>query len=382
MERIQSINPTRVRWCCEEHGITPEELARTLDISETVFQDMMDGKDGLTFLQLRRMADTFGRGVLFFLEPGPVDEQQMHTPQFRTLTNQKQDLDAKVKMLIERVEKQRAIYLSLREELGEAEDVFAPPILPTDDPKQAAAIARKWLGLGEKNKFDTYRKAVEDRGILVFRTNGYAGAWQIAKDSPVIGFSLYDPACPAIVVKKQPYETRQTFTLMHELGHVLLHRDSFIDADADLNSHQSMESAANAFAGHILVPDDTLATINDATRPQAPSEYDDWLKPYYTAWGVSTEVVLRRLQDSNRLSAAKYGAYRNWVQNLPITEAGGSGSRAYRHREPRHIFGDPFVRTVLDALSARLITLAKASTYLDNLKIKDVHQLEHHIAGV
>jgi hypothetical protein len=40
------------------------------------------------------------------------------------------------------------------------------------------------------------------------------------------------------------------------------------------------------------------------------------------------------------------------------------------------------VRTVLDALSARRISLAKASTYLDNLKISDLHKLERHCAGV
>jgi len=66
---------------------------------------------------------------------------------------------------------------------------------------------------------------------------------------------------------------------------------------------------------------------------------------------------------------------------VPIIEEGG-GSRAYRNREPRHIFGDTFVRTVLDSLYARHITLAKASGYLDNLKIKDLHQLERLYAGV
>jgi hypothetical protein len=53
----------------------------------------------------------------------------------------------------------------------------------------------------------------------------------------------------------------------------------------------------------------------------------------------------------------------------------------YRHREPKHVFGDMFVRTVLDALSARHITLAKASDYLDRLRIDDLHRLEQHYAG-
>ena len=59
-----------------------------------------------------------------------------------------------------------------------------------------------------------------------------------------------------------------------------------------------------------------------------------------------------------------------------------AGSRKYRYREPKHIFGDPFVRTVLDAVNARHVTLAKASSYLDGLKIKDLHQLEHYYASL
>jgi len=382
MERIQSINQTRVRWSCDDRGITPAKLAEEAGISEASLDRMLAGEEGLTFPQLQRIAKFFNRGVLFFLEPGPVNEEHLHTSQFRTITNQVPDLDAKTKALIERVERQRAIFLSLREDLGDADqNRFAAPVLPTNDPKQAAKNARGWLGVGAENSFETYRKAVEDRGILVFRTNGYNGAWQIEKGSPIIGFSLFDPLCPAIVVKKQTYESRQTFTLMHELAHILLHQNSFIDQEDDLSSRQGNEQQANAFAGYLLVPDTFLTEIDDRQRPSNASEYDEWLKPFRRAWGVSTEVVLRRLLEENRLSSSAYGAYREWVSQVSITDTGG-GTRQYRYREPKHIFGEPFVRTVLDALSARQITLAKASTYLDNLKIKDVHQLERYIAGL
>ena len=57
-------------------------------------------------------------------------------------------------------------------------------------------------------------------------------------------------------------------------------------------------------------------------------------------------------------------------------------SREFRHREPIHIFGQRYVRTVLDALSGNQITLNKASGFLDNLNITDVRQLEKHLAGV
>ncbi|MDP2761138.1 MAG: ImmA/IrrE family metallo-endopeptidase [Sideroxyarcus sp.] len=382
MERIQSINPDRIAWCCADLGITSDQLAAETGIAAATMEHVMAGNDGMTFNQLRKVADHFGRGVLFFLEEGAVDEAQVHSPQFRTLANQKPELSAKLKALIERVEKQREVYLSLREDLDDADRTrFSPPVLPNDDLQEAARVARRWLGLNEQNSFDSYREALESRGVLVFRSNGYNGKWQIAKENPIIGFSLYDAACPVIVVKKQDWDTRQSFTLMHELGHLLLHKTSSIDDERDLQSHRGHESEANAFAGYLLVPDVFLASISDAERPDNVSEYDCWLERQRKAWGVSGEMILRRLLDAGRLPQSRYEAYRQWAAQTVVVQSEG-GNREWRHREPRHIFGDTFVRTVLDSLYARHITLAKASGYLDNLKIKDLHQLERYYAGV
>lgn len=382
MERIQSINPDRIAWCCADLGITPDQLAAETGIAAATMEHVMAGKDGMSFNQLRKVADHFGRGVLFFLEEAPVDEEQVHSPQFRTLANQKPELSANLKALIERVERQREVYLSLREDLDDAERPhFTPPVFPDDDLQKAARLARQWLGLGEKNDFDSYREALETRGVLVFRSNGYAGKWQIAKNNPILGFSLYDENCPVIVVKKQDWDTRQSFTLMHELGHLLLHKASSIDDERDMESHGGHEREANAFAGYLLVPDHFLAGINDAERPEDVSQYDHWLGQQRKAWGVSGEMILRRLLDAGRLPQSRYEDYRHWLAQVPIFEKEG-GSREHRNREPRHIFGDTYVRTVFDALYARHITLAKASSYLDNLKIKDLHQLERFYAGV
>ena len=382
MERIQSINPKRIAWCCADHGITPSDLAAELGIAAASMERVMAGQDGLTFNQLRKVAAYFGRGVLFFLEEGPVNEVQVHTSQFRTLANQKPELSTKLKVLIERVEKQREIYLSLREDLDDTDQLwFSPPDLPPQDPREAAGLARQWLNLTEENSFETYRTAVEAQGILVFQSNGYNGKWQIPKDNPVIGFTLYDPTCPVIVVKKQTWESRQSFTLIHELAHLLLHKTSVIDDEQDLQSYQGQEYEANAFAGHLLVPDSFLKDFLDTERPDEVSEYDAWLAQPRRAWGVSSEVILRRLLDAGRLPQSSYVAYRQWRTETGTPSREG-GSRQYRHREPKHVFGNTFVRTVLDALNAQLITQAKASSYLDSLKIKDLHQLEKHYAAL
>jgi len=88
---------------------------------------------------------------------------------------------------------------------------------------------------------------------------------------------------------------------------------------------------------------------------------------------------LRRLLDAGRLPQSEYSAYREWHETVVVPQKEG-GSRAYRHREPMHVFGDTYVRTVLEALNARQITLTKASSYLDSIKIKDLHSLEHFYA--
>lgn len=381
MERI-FINSQRLTWCCADYGMTLDDLAAEVGIAVATLEKVALGEVGLTFKQLTNVAEYFGRGVLFFLEDEPVRAESVHTPAFRTLANQKPELSVKVRGLIERVEKQRAVFLALKEELDDPDlPVFVPPDFPAADPRAAAAIARKWLGLSDRNDFDSYRAAIEDKGVLVFRSNGYNGKWQIAKDSPILGFTLYDEVCPVIVVKKLQWETQQSFTLMHELGHLLLHRTSSIDDEADMNSHQGHERDANLFAGLVLVPDEFLLRVNDNTRPADVDQYDDWLDWCRKAWGVSTEVVLRRLLDCGRLPRHNYVAYRAWRAALHIEQKDG-GSRAFRNREPKHIFGDPFVRTVLGALNGRYITLAKASRYLDGLKITDLHQLERHYAGL
>jgi Zn-dependent peptidase ImmA (M78 family)/transcriptional regulator with XRE-family HTH domain len=382
MERIQSINPDRLAWCCADRGITVDQCASEVGIPATNLSKVLAGEPGLTFNQLRKLADYFGRGALFFLEPEQVDAAQVHSPQFRTLANQKPELSARVKALIERVERQRAVYLNLREELDDADlPRYSPPDLTKLNAVEAARKVRQWLGLADTNDFDSYRNAVQAKGLLVFQSNGYNGKWQIAKESPILGFSLFDAACPVIVVKKQSADTQQTFTLMHELGHVLLHKTSSIDDDRDMHSYDGREREANAFAGNLLVPEAFLLAIRDSDRPAEVSQFDEWLVKQRKTWGVSCEVILRRLMDAGRLPRDEYAAYRNWRSNyVPATDEGGN--RAYRNREPKHVFGDTYVRTVLDALSARHITLAKASSYLDNLKIKDIHLLEQHFAGV
>ena len=347
MERIQSVNIERIEWACHEYGITSTQLAPSVGVPDSTIKRLMTG-DGITPKNLEKIADFFGYGLLFFLEKGPIDVAEMYTPQFRTILNRKPQLSRKLRQFVDRVEKQREVYLALLEILEVPGVAFAPP--DVTDQSNGPVVALDWLNISNGNSFESSRTKVEEKGVLVFQSNGYAGPWQIPKSDPIVGFSIHHSPYPVIVVKKESPQ-RQLFTLMHELAHLLIHKTSWVDDMYDLESYVAQEQEANAFAGRVLVPDAVLENVPDQNRPADVAKYDDWLRDIRQTWGVSSEVVLRRLLDRGRLPQDRYTAYRDW-KNSTASERQERGSRLYRHREPIHIFGDGFVRTVLTALEA------------------------------
>lgn len=383
MERITAFNPERLLWCCQDFGLSPDDVARQLQISESSFAKILGGELGPTFAQLRKIAKFFNRGVLFFVQSGTIDEETVHTPQFRTLSKQKPDLSADVKKLIERAERQRQVYLDLREDLkADPLPKFRPPDIDPNQPAESASAVRRWLELDERNSFDQTRRAIEDRGVMVLMGVGYFGEWRLPSESPIVGFSTYHERCPLILVKKQKNIGRQLFTLAHELGHLVLHQSSFIDDEDDLIATRGRERQANLFAGCLLVPDGLLKRIDANTLAKDGQSLYDQLKPWAGKWGVSVEMLVLRLVENNKLRRSDYDTYRSWLSELPPVADDLGGNRLYRHREPLHLFGDRYVRTVLDSYRASQISLNKASGFLDNLKISDVRKLERHVADV
>ena len=373
MERIQSVNLDRIEWACAEYGMTLEQLSPIAGVSKSAVKHLAAG-DGITPNNLQKIAGFLGHGVLFFVEQGPVEPDSIYTPQFRTILNRKPHLSPKLRKFVQRVEKQRETYIALQEAISEPGVSFTPPDMASS--ANGPQLARDWLNLSTSNNFEISRKKVEEKGVLVFLSNGYNGKWQIPKDDPILGFSVYHDSYPIVVIKKES-EQRQLFTLMHELAHLIIHKASWVDDEDDLHSYSAQEQEASSLAGRVLVPDAVLESVRDQDKPSSVTEYDNWLAKLRDMYGVSGEVILRRLLDSDRLPQEHYTEYLQWKHETTGDVKEG-GNRSYRYREPIHIFGDTFVRTVFEALQAKEITLARASGYLDNLRIQHVHELEQY----
>ncbi len=173
MDRLGPLNYERLRWCSDDFGISPEEIGEHIHVSSGRWKAVLAGEEGLTFAQLRSMAEFFGRGVLFFLEPGAVNESQVRTPAFRGLTNDEPDLGPEVKALIERAERYRETFLAMREEIGEETNPpFMPPplsgtrayhsscqdaYLAWSEQKRCTAIVRILSGKGREQRHSRYQ---------------------------------------------------------------------------------------------------------------------------------------------------------------------------------------------------------------------------------
>lgn len=384
MDKIQ-INPNRLQWCCDTLGIDINFLSKNIKVSHQTLEQAMESQAVLSVKQLEKIADFFKRSLLFFIDPSNIQEEKIYSIQFRTINNQAPIHSPKLRAFIERIEKQRRVYLDLLEDLKEPieENWHSKLALNTKDIKQTSANIRQWLDLPQKYGFDDLRQAVENKGIMVFVSNGYNGKWQIEKNEDVRGFSLYYDILPIIVIRKQESIGAQAFTLMHELAHLLLHKESAIDNEENFYVYQGKEKEANEFAANLLIPDDFLKQINiEKILDLKTIQYDDYLKEFKKNWCVSGEAILMRLLINNSISQKHYQDYKNYkreqierINQRPTNPI----PRSYRYREPINMFGKPFVYAVFDALHNKHITLAKTSTYLDNLKISDVRKLEQYV---
>lgn len=378
-----------MKWCLDSIDTTKEELAGNLHIVLPTLELALAGEAALTINQLKNLAEYFHKSMLFFINPADVEEEKIMSVQFRTINNRRPVHSRKLRTIIERVEEHREIYLELLDELEITHNSNWYPKqinFQNSNKKAIAQEIREWLEIPEIRDFMQLRKLVEEKDIMVFVSSGYKGDWQIDKEEPVRGFSLYYDILPLIMIKKQS-EGGQAFTLIHELIHLLLHKNSVLDYDEDYECETGLEKEANLIAGYILIPDELLERITpDDLDELEVTELDHSLQPFADQWCVSVEAILVRLNQEKLIDYTLYSKYRKYKIDLQQTKLRNKEEeeriiipRYYRNREPLKIFGQSYVRAVLEAYQDQHITLAKASTFLDNIKIKDVHELERYV---
>ena len=173
---------------------------------------------------------------------------------------------------------------------------------------------------------------------------------EIEEENKFDGLSvLIDNKYPVIVINKSFPVERKRFTLLHELGHLLLNiNERFSDKDEEM--------FCNRFAGALLLPEEAVYENFGTDRKNISFPE---LKNIQELYGISIRAIMYRLKDLVVISAGMHKGFsirlnsdsllKNEVDEVRFTEQENTGR---------------YNRLVYQALSKELISLSKASSLL------------------
>jgi len=366
-EPIIGIQASVLRWARETANLSIAEVAKSLKKPEELIEAWETGEKAPTYPQLESLAyDLYKRPLALFFLPKPPEEPRVQT-EFRSLpTDDLLSLDRDTLLLIR---KARAFRFALEELYGghtPAERPIWKEISLSE--KRAAApqakAVRAFLGITLEQQqnwpsadyaLKEWRRAIERCGVFVFKHS--------FKQRDISGFCLVDAELPLIMINNSTTKTRQTFSLLHELAHVLFKRSGISVFDDErleaLPPHdRAIEKFCNAVAAEILVPlqDFRIQIAQWQIEPKAAT--DAQFSELADRYNVSRAVILRRLLNENQVSRQFYQR-KTAEWDAQQTEAVGSGGNYYATQGV--YISNTFVREVFSRYSKKLLSKSEAA---------------------
>lgn len=369
------IHPQLLVWARETAGFSIEEASKKIHVSIEKLADCESGEQSLTFKQLQDAANAYKRPLaLFFLPDAPAREANVQDFRLdREVTDK--PLAPAVNIEIRRARQHRDEAIELARELDEELLMFTATANMSESPDIVAQRLTQLLKLnnpqpaGWRNADEAFKgrkAAVEALGVLVFEAS------RISTEQ-MRGVSLPFDQLPVVLLNGADSSAGRSFTLMHELTHLLLRQGGICDlAPSNDNSPNArVERFCNAVAAAVLMPADKLLSMLPGSSPQAwtMDELGSFAKPFR----VSREALLVRLINLGRATQQHYFSMRPLFREEYLIfrqsqKTDGDGGPSPAVMAVRNL-GKPFVQLVLDAYASDRIGLSTVSDYL-GVKLK------------
>jgi Zn-dependent peptidase ImmA (M78 family)/transcriptional regulator with XRE-family HTH domain len=375
------INPAMADWARMTANITVEAAAKRLGIKVERLLSWETGTDNPSIPQLRSLAKLYHRPIAAFYLPAPPRNFTV-AKDFRRLPDQPPIAYSTALLFAIRVaDYRRDVVLALEPETPPVN--FVGSATADERGEVLASRARGLLGVSLEDQrawkdqyaaLNGWKNGLEELGVLVFHFSG-------VDPHEVRGFSLCERVLPVIALNGADAPNGRVFTLIHEMGHLLLGEGGSCDL-AEL-SHPSapvlpVEAFCNAFAGAMLVPGDALVVDPVVARAAATSTWtDEDLDRLATRFRVSREVLLRRLLTLGRTSL---DFYQRWRASLPTEHKQKAKGRPGVAVMAVRDVGKPFARLVIDAYRSNMLTGGDVSELL-GIRLRHVPAIEARLAG-
>ena len=260
-------------------------FSKECGIGSATLSNILNGKSSPNSTTLIKIAETLGVSFNDLL----ADSPELKTLRFRTNKKLSAREVAQRDQIIISTTQWLKDYVQL-ENLTGKQDEYKFDAIKTNDPCEAAHEVRKIFGVSEDEPIQDIVSGIEKSGIKV-----YLHPFNFQR---TFGLSVNkEDGGPAIVVNTDESITleRRIFTVAHELGHLILHSNSFNGLVEEENKKE--EAEADAFASELLVPQKAFE--------EKLKEYKGF--PWYEAvlqikkyFFVSYKTILYRLKNMPR----------------------------------------------------------------------------------
>lgn len=258
---VTNSNPKILRQCREQLNLNIDDVKTKIP----TIVDIEKGDRHPTFNQLDILEKLYKvpRWV-FISEFLPARYQFKEVcPAFRQFADSPGEIfdNFKARSLTATVSQLRDLIMEFQEDMDEPVDSFASPALQKNiSPEGAAKEVRKWLQVSEENfDFSQWKEKLEKKNIFIFMTSKYKG-WSHIDKEIFRGLAIYYSTLPVIIINDSDAKKAQSFTLFHELGH-LLRQESSIDG---WNTHRQRQTEkwCDQFAGSVLIPAESVQDVD------------------------------------------------------------------------------------------------------------------------
>ncbi|MER9458170.1 XRE family transcriptional regulator [Mesorhizobium sp. M0478] len=379
------INPAILRWAREQARLSPEAAAEGMGVSLDKLLACEAGEKQLTFPQFLAAANFYKRApAIFYLNEPPHGFQPIQD--FRRLRETPEDaFKSGLEWAIRQARERRELALELRNDVGEPVQDFKLQATIKEDVEKLATTIRAYLGVKQTDQqgwrakaFDNWRTAIEAKDVLVFMVPRLAL-------TEMRGVAIAETKLPVILINSKDRTNGRTFTLLHEFCHLVVRASgiSGLDFVAPEPASAVVEQFCNAVAGAALVPSEwLLGEPLVRAKGQSMTWAEDELVALAARFGVSREVILRRLLTLGRTTKAFYDSRRASFQAEydALADKKSSGGPE-RHLVVLSQLGRNFTRLVFQGYYDRQLTLRDVANHL-NMQVTAVPNIERAAFGM
>jgi Zn-dependent peptidase ImmA (M78 family) len=306
MENIAKVIGHNIERLKESKGLTNEDIGNIIGVTRVTVAKYLSGEQVIDSARLFRLATKYNLPLNWFLSSGEDSMSFM----FRA-DNPQENFDDDLAHYLNKLLNE---YIRILELAGENNVAYLPQAyklhlkdnkITEDDHELIREIAekqRKAYGLEDFIDYDIY-SILEKNNINVLAVE--------LKNTKIFGLSAYSEDKGAfIVINDHPDipEERKRFSAIHELGHLIFHREDYEREPSELAYSKSRnninEKIVETFASYFLIPRNQLRGYKKLFRGYISNSNIYEVKKEF---GVSAQALLMALKGAGYIEQKVFG---------------------------------------------------------------------------